>query len=232
MSNNFIDNIMMKKDDISDLKNNKGYVKESDLPDIIARIVTAEFIEAQNAKFSQAQIDQLDSGDIRVSGTIYANEGNIGGARIKDGILEVKNANIAENLDAKHIDVQSIAAVNAFIQALTVVKLESHYIDVDIADTNKECSTSINGTQMDTKYPIYMLVNDPENNYYLVQNTFWFNNEQWVKLLVFKQAEITIDPIDPEKKSILDSNVRTLICTSKYLQTGFIKYSWSHIFIS
>ena len=85
---------------------------------------------------------------------------------------------------------------------------------------------------MDTKYPIYMIPNDPENNYYLVQNTFWFNNEQWVKLLVFKQAEITIDPIDPEKKSILDSNVRTLICTSKHLQTGFIKYSWSHIFIS
>ena len=229
MANRLIDNLMMKNDKISDLKNDTRYVRYEDIPVIIADIVNAEYIEAQNARLSQAQIDQLDAGDIHVSGTIHAQDGYIGGAKIKDGLIEIKNINIAENIEANHINVQSIAAVEAFIQALTVVKMDAKFTDRDVEDQPFECSTIVLGNMLTKKYPCYQTTDESGvDHYVIVIEVFYFNNHKWLRC-------VQCDGVAGSTVfGLYLKNPSMYICDESmfdYPGNNYKKYSWSKVFI-
>lgn len=174
MQDKLIESLMTKNDDISKLNNDKDYVRRDELPTIIANIVTAAYIEATNARFSQAQIDQLDAGDIHVSGTIHANDGVIGGAKIKDGLLEIKNANIAEVLRATMIKANEIIAKNVDVTFIKSGMVEDF-----------TCHTIATGDMLQSKYPVYKNTDHQQDQYAVILNCFWFNNIRWYHIIQF-----------------------------------------------
>ena len=72
-----VNSIVCKNDNISSLTNDKGYTDQTTVNELIAKNITAEFIKAQNAELSQAQIDQLSSGQLNVDGNINITRGSI-----------------------------------------------------------------------------------------------------------------------------------------------------------
>ena len=72
-----VNSIVCKNDNISSLTNDKGYTDQTTVNELIAKNITAEFIKAQNAELSQAQIDQLSSGQLNVDGNINIIRGSI-----------------------------------------------------------------------------------------------------------------------------------------------------------
>lgn len=122
--NKLSDVLIIKDNKISNLENDSGYENRDKVVETITETITADFIEATNAKLSTAQIGELESGNLTVSGTIYANAGNIGGAEIQNGILRISNANITEQLHASRLDADSIKAkiINAdYINSLYIL---------------------------------------------------------------------------------------------------------------
>lgn len=72
-----VNSIVCKNDNISSLTNDKGYTDQTTVNELIAKSITADFIKAQNAELSQAQIDQLSSGQLKVDGDINITKGSI-----------------------------------------------------------------------------------------------------------------------------------------------------------
>ena len=74
---NFSDNAVSVGDDISSLNNDANYTDEIKVGDLIAKTITADYIEGTNAKFTNAQITALHSDNIIVDGIIQAAEGSV-----------------------------------------------------------------------------------------------------------------------------------------------------------
>lgn len=74
---NFSDNALSIGDDISSLNNDANYTDEIKVGELIAKTITAEYIQATNAEFSNAQITALKTDNILASGIIQAAEASI-----------------------------------------------------------------------------------------------------------------------------------------------------------
>ena len=90
-------------DSVSSLSNDAGYTDVSTVNKLIAQMVTAEFIEATNARISKAAIKQLEAERINVSGIIEASQFNLDTIVAK--LLTADNAEIKKKLKAGEIEV-------------------------------------------------------------------------------------------------------------------------------
>lgn len=74
---NFSDNALSIGDDISSLNNDANYTDEAKVGKLIAKTITAEYIQATNVEFTNAQITALKTDNILASGIIQAAEASI-----------------------------------------------------------------------------------------------------------------------------------------------------------
>lgn len=74
---NFSDNALSIGDDISSLNNDANYTDEIKVGELIAKTITAEYIQATNVEFTNAQMTALKTDDVLASGIIQAAEASI-----------------------------------------------------------------------------------------------------------------------------------------------------------
>ena len=69
---NLADSALTKNDSISSLTNDARYTDQFTVKKFIAETITADYIQAKNANLSAAQIEQLETARIKVTGLIEA----------------------------------------------------------------------------------------------------------------------------------------------------------------
>ena len=98
-------------DSISSLTNDVGYADITTVNKLIADTITAEFIQAVNAKLTTAQIQELQVAKIECSGIIEASQFVLDELVAK--LLIADNAKISETLEAGNIKVAGDITVNS-----------------------------------------------------------------------------------------------------------------------
>lgn len=91
-------------DNISSLTNDAGYADTTTVNKLIAKIITADLIQAKNAKLSKAQIEELQSARIKVTGLIEATQFELDTLVAK--MLTADNAVIKQTLEAGTVKVK------------------------------------------------------------------------------------------------------------------------------
>ena len=98
-------------DSISSLTNDMGYADITTVNKLIADTITAEFIQAVNAKLTTAQIQELQVAKIECAGIIEASQFVLDELVAK--LLIADNAKISETLEAGNIKVAGDVTVNS-----------------------------------------------------------------------------------------------------------------------
>lgn len=98
-------------DNISSLSNDKGFTDEKQVTAIVAKTVTADYVEAINAKLSRAQIDELTTARIKCTGIIEATQFELDTLIAK--MLIADNAVIKQTLEAGQIKVSGDITVKS-----------------------------------------------------------------------------------------------------------------------
>ena len=91
-------------DDVSSLTNDVGYTDVTTVNKLVAKIVTADFLKARNAELTKAQIEQLETARIKVTGLIEATQFELDQLVAK--LLIADNAVVKETLEAGNIKVK------------------------------------------------------------------------------------------------------------------------------
>ena len=91
-------------DNISSLTNDAGYADTTTVNKLIAKIITADLIQAKNAKLSKAQIEELQTARIKVTGLIEATQFELDTLVAK--MLTADNAVIKQTLEAGTVKVK------------------------------------------------------------------------------------------------------------------------------
>lgn len=91
-------------DNISSLTNDAGYADTTTVNKLIAKTITADLIQAKNAKLSKAQIEELQSVRIKVTGLIEATQFELDTLVAK--MLTADNAVIKQTLEAGTVKVK------------------------------------------------------------------------------------------------------------------------------
>ncbi len=98
-------------DSISSLTNDAGYADITTVNKLIAKTVTAEYIQAVNAKLSQAQIEELEVAKINCTGIVEATQFVLDELVAK--LLTAENAKISNTLEAGTVKVAGDITVNS-----------------------------------------------------------------------------------------------------------------------
>lgn len=98
-------------DDVSSLTNDVGYADISTVNKLIAKTVTADYIQAQNAKLSTAQILELETARIKCTGILEATQLELD--KLVAKLLIADNAEIAQQLSAGSVKVAGDITVNS-----------------------------------------------------------------------------------------------------------------------
>lgn len=98
-------------DDISSLTNDSDYASTSTVSKLIAKTVTADYIQAQNAKLTSAQITELTSARIKCTGILEASQLELD--KLVATMLIADDAEIANTLSAGQIKVAGDISVNS-----------------------------------------------------------------------------------------------------------------------
>ena len=104
-------NSIQNGDDVSSLTNDVGYTDVSTVNKLIAKIVTADYIQAKNAKLSTAQITELETARISCTGILEATQLELDNLVAK--MLTAENAAIANELKAGTVTVAGDITVNS-----------------------------------------------------------------------------------------------------------------------
>jgi len=125
---NMSDNVASIGDNVSMFENDCNYTDELKVSEIIAKTVTAEYIESTQAKFSQAQIVELQTNKLIAEGLIQAAEiavdELVAEMMVSDNAAIRKQLTVGENLIINgeiNIDSGSIAITNDTIKLNNVV---------------------------------------------------------------------------------------------------------------
>lgn len=97
------DNSVQTGDNVSSLSNNAGYTNSSEVSKIIANTITADYIQAINAKLTKAQIEQLSVARINCTGIFEASQFVLD--ELVASKLTADNAKIAQTLEAGTVKV-------------------------------------------------------------------------------------------------------------------------------
>ena len=104
-------NSIQNGDDVSSLTNDVGYTDVSTVNKLIAKTVTADYIQAKNAKLSTAQITELETARISCTGILEATQLELDTLVAK--MLTAENAAIANELKAGTVTVAGDITVNS-----------------------------------------------------------------------------------------------------------------------
>lgn len=96
-------------DDISSLTNDIGYADINTVNKLIAKMITADYIQAKNASLTKAQIEELSTARIKVSGMLEASQFEVDQLVAK--LLTADNAVIKETLEAGTVKVRGDISV-------------------------------------------------------------------------------------------------------------------------
>lgn len=133
-------------DNISSLSNDAGYTTVTQVNKLIANVVTANYIEALNARLTKAQISQLEVERINVKGILEASQFTLDSLIAK--LLIAENAEIANTLTAGNIKVAGDITINSgSISISSKDGLTSFYVDRDGNVTSN--SVTITGGTLD-----------------------------------------------------------------------------------
>lgn len=102
-SDNISSSSVQTGDNISSLSNDKDYQTQQQVVKIIADTITAEYIQAKNASFTKAQIEELQTARIRCTGIIEASQFDLDHLVAK--FLTADNAEIKGVLKSGKIEV-------------------------------------------------------------------------------------------------------------------------------
>lgn len=98
-------------DNVSSLTNDVGYADITTVNKLIAKTITADYIQAQNAKLSAAQIAELQTARIKCTGILEATQLELD--RLVAKLLIADNAEIAQQLSAGTVKVAGDITVNS-----------------------------------------------------------------------------------------------------------------------
>ena len=98
-------------DDVSSLTNDVGYADVTTVNKLIAKTITADLIQAKNAKLSKAQIEELQTARIKVTGLIEATQFELDTLVAK--MLTADNAVIKQTLEAGTVKVKGDITVTS-----------------------------------------------------------------------------------------------------------------------
>ena len=98
-------------DNVSSLTNDVGYATVTTVNKLIADVVTANYIEALNAKLTQAQISELEVQRINVKGILEASQFSLDSLIAR--LLVAENADIAKTLTAGSIKVSGDISIKS-----------------------------------------------------------------------------------------------------------------------
>ena len=110
-------NSVQTGDDVSSLTNDVGYTDVSTVNKLIAKIVTADFIQAKNAKLTTAQITELQTARIKCTGILEATQLELDTLVAK--MLVADNAAIANELKAGTVTVAGDITINSGAISIT-----------------------------------------------------------------------------------------------------------------
>ena len=110
-------NSVQTGDDVSSLTNDAGYTDVSTVNKLIAKTVTADFIQAKNAKLSTAQILELQTARIKCTGILEATQLELDTLVAK--MLVADNAAIANELKAGAVTVAGDITINSGAISIT-----------------------------------------------------------------------------------------------------------------
>lgn len=91
-------------DNVSSLTNDIGYTDITTVNKLVAKMITADYIKAKNAELSKAQIEQLTTARIKVTGMIEATQFELDSLVAK--LLTADNAVVKETLEAGTVKVK------------------------------------------------------------------------------------------------------------------------------
>lgn len=98
-------------DDISSLTNDSDYATTSTVNKLIAKTVTADYIQAQNAKLTSAQITELSTARIKCTGILEASQLELD--KLVATMLIADDAEIANTLSAGQVKVAGDISINS-----------------------------------------------------------------------------------------------------------------------
>ncbi len=98
-------------DDISSLTNDSDYASTSTVNKLIAKTITADYIQAQNAKLTTAQITELQTARIKCTGILEASQLELD--KLVATMLIADDAEIANTLSAGQVKVAGDISVNS-----------------------------------------------------------------------------------------------------------------------
>lgn len=104
IQNGITDTVLLKNDNISSLTNNAGYTDEAKVTKLTAETITSDYISSSNAHLTNAQIQDLETYQIKCSGIVEASRGSIDELVAKlltADDAEIKNTLIAGNIKVK-----------------------------------------------------------------------------------------------------------------------------------
>lgn len=110
-------NSVQTGDDVSSLTNDVGYTDVSTVNKLIAKTVTADFIQAKNAKLTTAQITELQTARIKCTGILEATQLELDTLVAK--MLVADNAAIANELKAGTVTVAGDITINSGAISIT-----------------------------------------------------------------------------------------------------------------
>ena len=110
-------NSVQTGDDVSSLTNDVGYTDVSTVNKLIAKTVTADFIQAKNAKLTNAQIIELQTARIKCTGILEATQLELDTLVAK--MLVADNAAIANELKAGTVTVAGDITINSGAISIT-----------------------------------------------------------------------------------------------------------------
>lgn len=143
-------------DSVSSLTNDVGYATVTTVNKLIADVVTANYIEALNAKLTRAQISQLEVERINVSGIIEASQFTIDSLVAK--LLVAENADIANVLTAGEIRVAGDITINS--GQISIISEEGIAFIVDREGNLTANSVSITGGTFNINDGVFEVTND------------------------------------------------------------------------
>ena len=150
------DSTIQNGDNVSALTNDVGYATVTTVNKLIANIVTANYIEALNAKLSSAQISQLAVERINCTGIIEASQFAIDSLVAK--LLIADNAEIADTLTAGNIKVAGDISINS--GQITITSENGTSFVVDREGNLTANSVSITGGNLNINDGVFEVTND------------------------------------------------------------------------
>ena len=149
-------NSIQNGDSISSLTNDAGYTDITTVNKLIANTVTAEYIQAVNAKLTKAQIDELTTAKISCTGIIEATQFVLD--ELIATLLTAENAKVSDTLEAGKIKVAGDITVNS--GQISISGDDGTTFNVDRDGNMKANSVEITGGTLSINDGAFEVTND------------------------------------------------------------------------